>query len=136
MYEIDKKTQGRIYNALRRLTYSYPPNAEVRRRNKIDKALFCCEECKRYCYEGKSKRNFAVLVTKYPNNTVIMEKCEVDHIDPIIPIQTGWKWDWNDIIRRMFCSIKNLKLLCKSCHKGKTSGESTERAVIRKSSKK
>lgn len=39
---------------------------------------------------------------------------EIDHIDPVVNI-TGFI-DWNSYINTLFCSVENLRVLCKDCH--------------------
>ena len=134
-YEIDKKTKGKIINALRRLTYSYPPRNEVKRLRKVDKSLYSCELCHRYCYEGKSNKTYIEYAHKYPDREIVMEKPQIDHTFPVVPIEKGWKWNWNDIINNMFCDIKGLKCLCSKCHHTKTAEEQTQRAELRRQSK-
>lgn len=134
-YEIDKKTKGKIINALRRLTYSYPPRNEVKRLRKVDKALYSCELCHRYCYEGKSKKTYIEYAHKYPDREIVMEHPHIDHKNPVVPIQKGWEWDWNDFINNMFCPKENLQLICVICHTEKTTEEQQRRTQIRRESK-
>jgi len=47
---------------------------------------------------------------------------EVDHISPVVSVGDGFI-DWNVFIERLFCSIENLQVLCKVCHKKKTKEE-------------
>jgi len=57
----------------------------------------------------------------------------VDHIDPVVPIDTASKdMSWDTIIWRMFNSPKeNLQAVCKSCHKVKTDEENNDRRKVR-----
>ena len=53
---------------------------------------------------------------------------QADHINPVIPIEKEWEhtylgYDWNDVIRRLFCEIDGFEPLCKTCHKAKTAEE-------------
>lgn len=50
---------------------------------------------------------------------------QVDHIESVVPI-TGFT-TWDEIIDRMYCEADNLQVLCKPCHKIKSSEESLER---------
>lgn len=62
----------------------------------------------------------------------------VDHIDPVVPITGFLKtkgflgYDWDLVIRRLFCEIEGLQVLCKPCHKLKTADERSERAALKK----
>jgi hypothetical protein len=62
---------------------------------------------------------------------------EVDHTDPIIPVDRSLEsMTWDEIIDRVFCSPNNLAILDKICHKLKTASENAERRKIKKESKK
>lgn len=50
---------------------------------------------------------------------------EVNHIDPVIPLQGHDSWD--AVINRMFCEKDGLEVLCKPCHKVVTQLENIER---------
>jgi len=129
---IDQKTKGKIINALRMISWFYPPGTERKRRQKRDKALFECESCHKYCYEGKSKKTFALYVKKYPDKLVEMDQCQKDHLLPFIPIKQGWTWSWDEIINNLFCDIEGYRILCKSqCHRIKTERENEERKRLR-----
>lgn len=53
---------------------------------------------------------------------------EVDHIDPVIPIgMTLEEMNWDQVIDAVWCDEKNLKAICKECHKEKTKIEQKER---------
>jgi len=132
---IDKKTKGKIIASLRRLTYTHPARNEAKRLQKIDKALFKCECCQSYCYDGKSVKTFNEYVIKYPGNSVQMIKVQVDHKNSVIPIESGWKWDWNEFVDNLFCDIDNLQLLCENCHDIKTKKEQEQRTELRRLNK-
>lgn len=61
----------------------------------------------------------------------------VDHIEPVVPINTLSKdMSWDEIIGRMFnCSDDNLQVLCKECHKEKSREENAERREFKKNAK-
>lgn len=50
---------------------------------------------------------------------------EVDHIEPVVPL-TGFV-SWDNVIERLFCSKKNLQVLCTKCHKAKTKEENKQK---------
>ena len=60
-------------------------------------------------------------------------KVQVDHKDPVIPIGQAFKdMSWDLVIeQRLYCSPKNLQVLCTDCHKEKSKQEAKERARIR-----
>jgi 5-methylcytosine-specific restriction endonuclease McrA len=48
----------------------------------------------------------------------------VDHKDPVIPISTTFEqMSLDEVVDRMWCDIKNLQVLCESCHNEKTKAE-------------
>lgn len=51
-----------------------------------------------------------------------VELLEVDHIDPIGPLDRSDpnNIDWSRHIYRMYCDLENLQALCNICHKRKT----------------
>lgn len=128
---VDTKTKGKIINTLRRLTYTYGPRNECKKRTKRDKALFECELCFKYCYDGKSKKTYEAYKLKYPSKNVQMEKCQADHKLPVIPIQKNWQWSWDDFINNLFCSIDNLQNICTVCHNKKSAEEAQRRKALR-----
>ena len=65
-----------------------------------------------------------------PTPTYLMQ---VDHVDPIVPIdQTLEDMTWDEVIDRVWCSPHNLNPLCKTCHLIKSKLE----AKLRRASKK
>lgn len=76
-------------------------------------------------------------------NTYYCEQCNelfersqthVDHKEPVVEIETGFK-DWNTYIERLFCDASNLQVLCISCHKTKSKAESVLRRTARQKRK-
>ena len=57
------------------------------------------------------------------------ENTQVDHVIPVIAIE-GFN-DWNEYIDSLFCSVDNLKAVCKQCHKQKSKEEAAKRKVAR-----
>lgn len=57
---------------------------------------------------------------------------QVDHIDPVVPL-TGFT-TWDSFIERLFCTAKELQVLCKTCHKNKTKEEAAERKKFKRNS--
>lgn len=50
------------------------------------------------------------------------KEVQVDHIKPVVDPKTGFK-DWNTFVKRLFCDIDNLQVLCKTCHQEKSQKE-------------
>lgn len=61
---------------------------------------------------------------------------EVDHLDPIIPVnKTLEDLTWDEVVARVFCDPNNLDTKCKPCHYKKSKLENQERAKARKERK-
>jgi len=125
----------RIKMTLRKLSWTWDSYKNVKEKAKVDISTFQCNMCKKYVYTGSSVNNFDSLVIKHGKDKIIMSKVNVDHIDPVESIESGFI-DWNTFIERLFCEEKNLQLLCKSCHTIKTNKEVSERTEARKKRKK
>ncbi len=54
----------------------------------------------------------------------------VDHVLPVVPV-TGFT-SWDNTIQLMFCDVSGLQVLCKPCHKLKSSKENAERREHKK----
>ena len=73
------------------------------------------------------------------NNLFPQKDMAVDHIDPVVPLEGFDKpdgflgYDWDQVIRRLYCEAPKLQVLCKPCHKVKSQDERAERAAIKKS---
>lgn len=61
---------------------------------------------------------------------------QVDHIDPVVPVASGWNRSWDGYRDRLFVHESKLQVLCKSCHKGKTGTENQGRKIWRSKPKK
>jgi hypothetical protein len=123
---VDKKFKGKIINALRKLSFTYPPRNKVRKRQQIGPATFECEHCGIWIYEGS--RDIASqleILDLEPPVDLIKGKPNMDHLESVVPI-SGFKkgrWDWDEFINRMFCKESGFQLLCSSCHDIKTNLE-------------
>lgn len=76
---------------------------DAKERAKVSKKLYRCELCKK-----------------------TSEKVEVDHIVPVGTAPRTWE-GWDEYYSHLFCDVTNLRVLCHSCHKEKTSRERKER---------
>lgn len=128
---MDKRFKNKIISALRRLTYSWAPRKEVLERTKVAPATHECELCSKWCYTGSSEKNFQKLKDEHSSKNVVMERFDIDHIEPVLSVETGFT-DWNDMIYGMFCPVENLQGICKTCHSEKTKAEVSERKKHRK----
>lgn len=56
----------------------------------------------------------------------------VDHIDPVVPVNSSQiQMSWDDIVNRIFCDKSNLQPICKKCHRIKTAHERKLRACLK-----
>lgn len=79
------------------------------------KTWYICRDCDSYCagYE-----------------------MQVDHIDPVIPVNVTLEGlTWDTIIDRMWCEKNNLRAICLTCHKKKSKIENAERRKNKKERK-
>lgn len=89
--------------------------------------------CKQIIYTGK--RSIEAIQVDYP--TAIAGRMDVDHIEPVIPVEdSGKAKDWNKIIERMFCEESNMQSVCSRCHLEKTKRERANRATARRKNNK
>ena len=111
----DAKFKGWIISLLRRGTMRWPPRNEALAKAKTEKKINTAT--------GRMAQHFkcAVCLQDYSAKNVV-----VDHIEPVVLPGIGFI-DWNTYIERMFCSVENLQVLCKTCHDIKSSIEKTQR---------
>lgn len=58
---------------------------------------------------------------------------EVDHMVPVVPINSSLEdMSWDDLMERLWCPESNLKILCKACHRAKSSYEMKARRAYKK----
>jgi hypothetical protein len=126
---ISKKTEAKIKQALRKIWQFSKEYLDAKAKFKIDTLLFKCNICEVLVYEGESQKTFTKYVDNYRRCRVIMEKGQLDHSDPVVEPEVGFK-DWNTYIDRMF--LNKMQFLCKPCHASKTADEN----IIRKARKK
>ncbi len=68
------------------------------------------------------------------NDRFLEKTTVVDHVKPVIPVE-GFKasrrnflgYDFNEVIRRLFCEADGLQVLCKECHDIKSKKENEDR---------
>lgn len=99
--------------------------------NKLKQKLI--SRIRREWYWSDLRKN-ALSAAKY-NNSYQCQECQiffpkngvqVDHHDPVVDPEKGFQ-GFDKYISRMFCSIKNLRVLCKGCHKEKTAQDRLRR---------
>lgn len=113
--------QAVVISALRRVFRRYPPYKD------------CLEAAKKEYFiqskHGKSLRRVHFQCAHCKKMVVNKQKV-VDHVDPVVSLKSGFV-DFNTYVKRLFCSIDNLQVLCLNCHKAKSKAESAERKKIK-----
>lgn len=132
---MDKKTFYRVIAAARRISRYYGPRLSAKDKCKVDTKLYECSKCGKYLYEGNSLKNLEKFIEKYPDKDIHMEKMDMDHISPVVAVDTV-EHDWNVFFERLFCPEENWRGLCKECHKKKTGAEQKVRLAIKYGRKK
>ena len=99
--KLNPRTRTYIVANLRKIWKWSSERTEVRKRARISRGSYKCEQCGR-----------------------ITDKLDVDHIVPV-GVSPGSKNDaegrtWDDYIAALFCDVSNLQGLCLNCHKAKT----------------
>lgn len=120
----------KIISYARRLSGSWPPKQNVKKRALVAPALHRCSKCGSLNYEGESEKNFQKYVEQFPGEVVNNRGIELDHIKPVISV-SGWS-TWEDFFNSLFCDEDNYRPLCFICHKRKSTEENRHRQSHRK----
>ena len=110
--------QAAILSAIRRVFSRSPIVAEVLNegkrtsprfkkdgtRHKVDAAEYQCQVC---------------------NNWVNSTHIEVDHIVPVVPLDSSFYMSLDVYVKRLFCNKENLQRICEECHLKKSTTENT-----------
>ncbi len=131
---MDSKTKSRLISAARRCSRWHKPRVAVKKKAQIDKALFECELCSIYVYEGSSGSNYITMVNKYPGKKILREPGAVDHLEPVVDPKKGFE-SWDIYYDRMFCEEDNFQYICNVCHDKKTLQEKEIRTKYNKKRK-
>ncbi len=59
-------------------------------------------------------------------NLFVAKDVEVDHVNPCVDPVVGFV-SWDEFIKRLYCPVENLQVLCKPDHKIKTTSERVKR---------
>lgn len=78
---------------------------------------------------GRAKKDAVQYQCEVCNTWVSSTKVSVDHIEPVISVDTGFV-DWNEFVARLFCDKSNLQRICDDCHDKKTYKERIARYLI------
>lgn len=146
---MDKKLRGRLQAIIRKDFKKSELYSNAEEKSRIDVKVYQCQSCKKYMYTGVSEKNFEAFKDKYEGIVaaeVTRSKSgakraktmyEIDHVDPVIPYDRYYyEVDMEEFVERTHCSIENLELLCKECHKEKSAKEKTIRSKYKKLRKK
>ena len=135
---MDRKTHNRLIQAARKISMSWKPRLAAKAKCKIDKALYQCELCSVYVYEGKSPVTYDYYMQVYGELKVIMDNFHMDHISPVDPVdgtmgKPGVDYNWTLYYSRLFCPEENFQGICKECHDKKSKTENKERRLNKNS---
>ena len=107
---LKRKRFGFVKKSLRSQSLKWPERNEALKAARVERGLYRCKMCQ---------------------ETFKRQEVQLDHINPIIPVDKGFT-TWDDYIERLFCSADRLQVLCKQCHEVKTLSED----LLRPSKKK
>jgi 5-methylcytosine-specific restriction endonuclease McrA len=123
---ISAKERNLIKGAIRRVF----SRSEMRRKV-LDKSVLLCYSDPR---RPKVKTWCKCALCGQPEAKSYME---VDHISPIIPVDSTLEsMSWDEVINRTWCDENNLQVVCPPCHKEKTRAESKQRTKNKKGKQK
>lgn len=71
------------------------------------------------------------------NKKIPTYKMAVDHILPLIPVDTSLEFmTWDEVVNRLWCVVENLNAICPDCHDKKTALERKARTANKREAKK
>jgi len=109
----DARFKSFIISQLRSATQRWSPKQTCIKSARVRRGFYRCEECQELVPatlpppDGKKKR---------------IKNIVADHIDPIVPPETGFT-TYDDWIERCFVEIEGYQALCHKCHTIKTNEE-------------
>jgi hypothetical protein len=124
---LDRKTHNRLLQAARKISMSWAPRVAAKQKCKVDKALYQCQLCKSYVYEGKSPVTYDYYLQVYGDN-VLFDNFHMDHKEPVVATNTD-KHSWDIYYSRLFCPEENWQGICKPCHDIKSKAENLQRKI-------
>lgn len=105
-----------VKSALRAASRRWPP--------KYDALKKACVGRKHDVVTGKQSYRYTCNACA---NIFKAAEVSVDHVFPVIDTEQGFV-SWDEVVRRMFCEVDGLQILCHDCHSGKTKDERKQRA--------
>lgn len=86
--------------------------------------------------DKKGVRGGKVVTCKLCGKVFPQYQCQVDHIEPVCPVQLSLTSMSLDMLyERLFCEASNLQVVCPTCHQEKSSEERSLRVSWRKQKK-
>lgn len=104
---MNKQTKQFAINVLRRGSYKHWARWQATNKNKIGRNEYFCNEC-------------GVIGGR--------KDVQLDHIIPVIPVETGWD-SFDGFIERLYCEVEGYAVLCLDCHKIKSHKENSQRPI-------
>lgn len=99
-----------IIATLRIASFRWKPRQEAKSAARVQRGIYMCAMC---------------------SSEIKPDEIKIDHVNPVIPIDTGFT-TWDSYIERMFCKSSDFQILCTVCHDAKTFMEKEMRKVYRK----
>lgn len=117
---MDKKTQKHLLNILREGTITWHLRSETIKK-------FRKRVNTRISKSGEQLQRWEVECC-HCHKLFKQDEIEVDHIIEVGP----FNGNWDDYIKRLYCNIENLQILCVACHLKKTKKYMMERIYTRR----
>lgn len=102
-----------IKSALRSASRKWPPKWAVRKAAWVSRGVYTCAG-----YETKPHATTASISMGRGRKRV--NNIFVDHIQPVGGPEEG---GWDGVIKRLYCEVDGLQVLCRKCHDLKTKDE-------------
>ena len=106
-----------VISALRSASQRWPPKHAALKAARVGRGLYRCAACGDI---GPQKLPPEKGKTRKRNNAV------VDHIEPVVPVETGFT-TYDSFIERLLCEEDKLQVLCYKCNKAKCDTERQQR---------
>ncbi len=112
--EIEKRRFNFIRQALRRVSFRWPPRGEALRNARVGKQI------------NKKSGRLAEHYSCAACAGVFAGKCvRLDHILPVIDPAVGFQ-SWDSFLSRLLPEVDGWQVLCEGCHQTKTNEERTQ----------
>jgi hypothetical protein len=105
---MDQKAKSLAIATLRKASLRWKPRQCAKVAARTARNCYTCQECR---------------------NTFPSRSVQLDHIEPVIPLD-GWN-GFDSFIERLFCGEEGFQVLCKECHKERTTIQNAQRKANR-----